>query len=291
MTLVRSWMFVPGNNRRRLEKVRELAADVIIYDLEDAVPLQEKASARDMVRQAVQENGSRPQYVRVNDPTTPFYLDDLYGLIGHGLTGIVLPKAANRQQILAVEAHLTQLENHGNLPCGSMEIVPLIETASGLYHAYDIASASARVKRLAFGSVDFALDIGARLTREGTELLFARSQLVVISRAAGIEPPIDAVFVDVKDAEGLRNDARLARQLGFQGKLVIHPDQIPIVHDAFSPTKEEIAEAKAVAAAFDEALASGSAAISVNGKLVDYPVAERAKRILRQAEALQHLRT
>lgn len=291
MRLARSWMFVPGSSRRRLDKVRELAADMIIYDLEDAVPLQEKVGARDMVRLALRENDSRLQYVRVNDPSTPFYLDDLNGTIGRGLTGIVLPKAANRQQILAADAHLTQLEHHLNLPCGSTEIVPLIETAAGLYHAYDIASASPRVKRLAFGSVDFALDIGARLTREGTELLFARSQLVVISRAAGIEPPIDAVFADVKDAEGLAHEARLARQLGFQGKLVIHPDQIPIVHDAFSPTAEEIAEAKAVAATFDEALASGSAAIQVNGKLVDYPVAERAKRILREAKALQHPRT
>lgn len=286
MTWIRSWMFVPGNNRRRLEKVKELAADVIIYDLEDAVPLFEKENARKMVREAVQKGKGRVQFVRVNDPSTPFYLDDLISIISPKVAGIVLPKAAGKEQIIAADAQLALLENKQGMPIGTTEIVPLIESAQGLYSAYEIASASARVKRLAFGSVDFTLDIGAKLTAKGTEILFARSQLVALSRAAGIEAPIDAVFVDVKDGEGLMEDARLARQLGFGGKLVIHPDQLAIVHEAFSPTPEEITEAKEMAAAFDAAVASGSASIQVKGKLVDYPVAARAKRILEQGGLL-----
>jgi citrate lyase subunit beta/citryl-CoA lyase len=288
MTLFRSWMFIPGNQPRRLAKAGELAADVLIYDLEDAVPLAEKEQARQLVRQALRENKSRVQYVRVNDPSTPFFPGDINGAVSPETAGIVLPKAAGKEQILAACGQLALVEAQHNLPTGVTEIVPLIESAAGLYRAYEIATASSRVKRLAFGSVDFTLDIGAQLTTEGKEILYARSQLVVISRAAEIEPPIDAVFVQVKDGEGLKRDALLARQLGFQGKLAIHPDQLPVIHQAFSPTAEEIAEAQAIAAAFDEAVASGSAAIQVNGKLVDYPVAVRAKRVLEQARALRN---
>lgn len=286
MSLYRSWMFVPGNHERRLEKARELKADVLIYDLEDAVPLHEKEKAREMVKHALRNNAHVVQYVRVNDPTTPYYKDDVSELVGAGLAGIVLPKAARKEQILSVDQHISEIEELLALQPGAVEIVPLIESAIGLYHAYDIASASSRIRRLAFGSVDFTLDIGAQLTKEGKEILFARSQLVVISRAAGIEPPIDAVYIHIKDDDGLYQDARLARQLGFQGKLVIHPDQIKVVDEVFSPTAEEIEEAKMIVAAFDEALASGVAAIQIDGKLIDYPVAERAKRIVEQAKVI-----
>ncbi|QQE73605.1 CoA ester lyase [Brevibacillus composti] len=284
MSRLRSWMFVPGNQPRRLEKVKHLPADAVIYDLEDAVPLAEKGRARQLVKQALRENNGRMQYVRVNDPSTPYYAEDLAEMADRGLSGIMLPKAATGEQILAVDRELTALEQRRGLLAGSIEIVPLIESAQGLFHAYEIASAGARIRRLAFGSVDFALDIGATLTKEGTEILFARSQLVVVSRAAGIEPPIDAVFADVLDREGLRRDAQLARQLGFQGKLVIHPEQLAIVHACFSPTAEELEEARIIAAAFEEALAAGSASIQVDGKLVDYPVAERARRLLQSVQ-------
>ncbi len=281
MSLLRSWMFVPGNHLRRLEKAKELQADVIIYDLEDAVPLQEKAKAREMVKEALCNNREKVQFVRVNDPSTDFFLDDLSAVAGPDLAGILLPKAASKEQILLTDGLLTQQEKKLGLQYGTLEMVPIIESALGLLHAYEIASANGRVKRLAFGSVDYTLDIGAQLTKEGTELLFARSQLVVVSRAAGIESPIDAVYIHLNDHEGLAEDAKLARQLGFYGKLVIHPDQIQVVNGVFSPTKEEIEDAKRIVEAFDQALASGLAAIQIDGRMIDYPVAERAKRILR----------
>jgi citrate lyase subunit beta/citryl-CoA lyase len=239
-----------------------------------------------MVRKAVCNPTDKVNFVRINDAATPFFFEDLQEVACPGLAGIVLPKAASSNQIELVDYLLTQIEQKRNMETGSIQIVPLIESASGLHHAYQIATASKRVKRLAFGSVDFALDIGVQLTKEGTEILYARSQLVVVSRAAGIEPPIDAVYIHVKDAEGFLRDTQLAKQLGFQGKLVIHPDQIGTANQVFAPTAEEIEEAKTIAAAFDEAVATGLAAIQVNGKLVDYPVAERAKRILEQAKAL-----
>ena len=286
MALFRSWMFVPGNVERRLKKAGELAADVIIYDLEDAVSLPEKEKARAMVTEAIRENGDKVNFVRINDPSTPYFLEDLSEAAGSGAKGIVLPKAATTEQILMTDQLLARFEQKHNLVIGSTEIVPLIESALGLFHAYPIARCSHRVKRLAFGSVDFTLDIGAQLTKEGTEILYARSQLVVLSRAAGIEPPIDAVYIHIKDTEGFLRDARLAKQIGFQGKLVVHPEQIAPANEIFAPTPEEIKEAKKIAAAFAEALATGLAAIQVDGKLVDYPVAERAKRIVQQGQDL-----
>jgi len=285
MSLFRSWMFVPGNQERRLQKVKDLGSDIVIYDLEDAVPLQEKDKARELVQQTVADHRDKVQYVRVNDATTPYFAADLR-VAGAGAAGIVLPKAAGKGQIRLVEELLSEVEEKYQLPRGSAEIVPLIESALGVHHAYEIATASQRVKRLAFGSVDFTLDVNAQLTKEGTEILYARSHLVVVSRAAGIEPPIDAVYIHVKDSEGLERDARLAKQLGFQGKLVIHPDQIAVVNQVFAPAQEEVEAARKIVAAFEEAVASGLAAIQVDGRLIDYPVAEKAKRIVAQAKEL-----
>ncbi|GAB7386463.1 aldolase/citrate lyase family protein [Bacillaceae bacterium] len=286
MFLSRTWMFVPGSQERRLQKAKDLPADVIIYDLEDAVAANEKEKARKMVRQALQESVGRVNFVRINDPSTPYFLADLKEVTGKGLAGIVLPKTAKREDVTLVDRLLGQLEEAMNFPKGSIRIVPLIESALGLQYAYEIATASDRVTRLAFGSVDFTLDIGAELTKEGLELLYARSQLVVASRAAGIEGPIDAVYIHIRDREGLRQETQFAKQLGFQGKLVVHPEQIPIVNEIFTPTAEEVKEARGIVAAFAEAVAAGSGAIQWNGKMIDYPVAERAQRIVAQAKAL-----
>jgi citrate lyase subunit beta/citryl-CoA lyase len=286
MSLYRSWMFVPGNHERKLEKAKDLQADVIIYDLEDAVALSEKEKARKMIRKAIADNGNKVNYVRVNDISTPYFLDDVSEVAVAGLDGIVLPKAGKKEDVLLANLLLTQIEQKRNLEQGSTEIVPLIESALGLHNAYEIAASCKRVKRLAFGAVDFTLDINAELTKEGVEILYARSQMVTSSRAAGIDPPIDTVYVHIKDHKGLLTDTRLAKQLGFEGKLVVHPDQINVVNKVFAPTAEEVQEAKAIVAAFDDALYSGAAAIQLNGKMIDYPVAERAKKIVDQAKAL-----
>jgi citrate lyase subunit beta / citryl-CoA lyase len=286
MKRARSWLFVPGNHVRRMEKAVGVPADVLIFDLEDAVPLQEKTAARQRTEEAVRRRKKGVSFVRVNDPTTPFFEEDLEAVVGPGLAGIMLPKAAEREQVQMVDDRLSRLEEQTGLAKGSVQILPLIETAAGLQHAYEVATASGRVSCLAFGAVDFTLDIGARLTKEGTEILFARSQLVVISRAAGLEPPVDTVYVDLDDAEGFERDARLARQLGFQGKLVIHPTQVEIANRVFAPTPQEVEEAKTIAAAFEKALKAGQAAIQVGGKLVDTPVAHRACRVLDQAKEL-----
>ncbi len=278
--LYRTLMFVPGNQQRRLDKVKSLQSDAVILDLEDSVPLHEKESARSLVRQTLLgQHAEQVCFVRINDITTPFLVDDLESVVVSSLRGIMLPKADGRDSIFLADYLLTHFERKNGIDPGKLEIIPLIESASGVQHSYEIASACKRVKRLAFGSVDYALDVRAELTDEGTETLLARSQLVVASRSAGIEPPIDAVYFHINDTQGLSKSAEFAKKLGYQGKLVVHPNQIETVHQAFTPSEEEIEQAERIVQAFAEAQRSGLAAIQLDGKMIDIPVVERAKKM------------
>lgn len=283
MSLFRSLMFVPGNQPRRLEKVPSLRSDVILYDLEDSVPIEEKEIARSLVGEALLKHTYKSSFVRVNALSTVYFFEDVSAVICESLQGIVLPKTEQRDQIVIADYLLTQLERKNGLETGRLEIIPLIETALGISNALEVAASCPRVKRMAFGAVDYTLDIQAELTEESLETFMARSQLVIASRAAGIEPPIDTVYINIKQPEGLEASTKQAKQIGFQGKLVIHPDQIDIVHSVFSPSSKEIEAAQKVIQAFEEANRLGLAAIQVDGKMIDYPVVERAKRILAYA--------
>ncbi len=298
MALYRTWLFIPGSEEKKIAKAGQLDADVILFDLEDAVAVQEKEVARERVKaallaQAIRRHGANeranePHYfVRVNPPDTPFFRDDVEAVAKLGITGVVLPKVEENEHVYVLEHLLDQWEADAGTRQPPIEIVPLIETARGLYHAYELAKASKRIRRLLFGSVDYALDIRATLTKQGHELLYARSHLVVASRAAGLEPPIDSVFLDVHDSAGLTEETRLARQLGFQGKLIIHPKQIAPVHDAFAPTSEERAEAESVIAAYEQSVAAGGGVILLDGKMIDLPVVERARKTLDTARSME----
>jgi citrate lyase subunit beta / citryl-CoA lyase len=286
MSLFRTWMFIPGNQQRRIDKVSELDADIFIYDLEDSVPLQEKMAARVLVAKSIENNQHLQNYVRINDVTTPDFLEDLSFIFVKGLKGIVIPKANDPRDIIRVEKEVDELEERNHLPKGSIKLVPLIETALGIHHAYDIAVSSKRIHQMAFGAIDYCLDINAELTKSGMELLYARSQLIVASRAAGIEAPVDTVFLNILDSEGIRKESEYVKQLGFQGKLVIHPNQIPIVNTIFIPTQEEIKEAKEIVSAFKKAAEKGIASLQINGKMVDYPVVNKAIKVCEKAELL-----
>jgi citrate lyase subunit beta/citryl-CoA lyase len=280
MPLFRSLMFVPGNQQRKIDKVKDLASDAIIFDLEDSVPANEKKTARQMVRLALQENNERVNFVRINDVSTPHLMADLEAVIHSGLHGVMLSKADIKDHVIIVDYLLSHLERQNAIEPGTLEIIPLIESASGVHHAYDIATVSTRVKRLAFGSVDYTLDIQAELSDEGAETFYARSQLVVASRAAGIESPIDAVHIRINDKEGLQQSTQMAKRLGYQGKLVIHPDQIEIVNKVFAPTSEEIEYARRIVLAYEEANKAGSAAFQLDGRMIDSPVVARFKKII-----------
>ncbi|MBO8167885.1 MAG: CoA ester lyase [Thermoanaerobacteraceae bacterium] len=281
--MFRTMLFAPGNNERRMQKALSLPADAVIFDLEDAVALNEKKNAREMVCSVLSQARQRKVFIRINSLDTPYAEEDLQKIIPMKPDGIMVPKAEHAEGICRISEIIDELEKQENIALGHVKLIPLVETAAGVLNAYQIAGASGRVICLAFGAIDFTLDIGTGLSDEGSELAYARSHLVVASRAAGIGAPVDTVYPNIKDQEGLRQDTLRAKQLGMFGKLVIHPDQIPVVNEIYTPDDAEIAFAKKVVRAFREAEEQGVAAIQVDGKFVDYPVAVRAENILKLA--------
>lgn len=291
MRLLRTMLFAPGNRPRMLEKVGQCGADAVILDLEDAVPIADKAATRPAVRAAVHNITSCPVYVRINPlvATTGFSQAigeaDLRALICPELSGVIVPKVEAADQVRQADRLLQDLERQHGLEEGAVDLIPIIETALGVHRAYEIATAGTRVTRLAFGAGDFTRDIGVTWSRREIESQYARAALVVASRAANIEPPFDTVWVDLRDQRGLVRSARLAKQLGFQGKMVIHPAQVEPVNTVFSPTAEEIAAAQRVIEAFGQAEAQGLASIQLDGQFIDYPIVESARRLLATAVA------
>ena len=276
----RSFLFAPGNHARRVEKALTIAADAVILDLEDAVAVSEKSATRDLVVAAFRQPRHGKLYVRVNAYTTEWCFADLLAIVHPGLDGIILPKVENSDQLRAVDWMLTNLERARGLPMGAIDLVPIIETAMGVRDIGAIAASGTRVKRMAFGAGDYTLDLGMVWSRDEGELLPARSAVVMASRAAGIEPPIDTVWADLRDAEGFAKSAAHAAALGFQGKMCIHPDQIASANAAFSPSAEQLVWAGKVIAAFDEAEAKGLASIQLDGQFIDYPIVQRARQVV-----------
>ncbi|RKO67261.1 HpcH/HpaI aldolase/citrate lyase family protein [Desulfofundulus salinus] len=283
---LRSFLFAPASDLRKVDKALSLDADAVILDLEDAVAVSEKVRARSLVLDVLGRTSREGIYVRVNGVNTRWIVGDLMAVVGGRPAGIMLPKAEDAEEVRRVDWLIGQLEREYGLPTGEMELIPLVETARGVMNAYEVATSCPRVKRLAFGAVDYTLDICTSLTGQGTEIFYARSHLVVASRAAGIEGPIDTVYPNIKDEEGLAEECRLVRSLGFAGKLVIHPAQLGPVNEIFSPTPREIDYAAKVAQAFAQAEAEGIAAVQLEGKFIDYPVAAWARRTLAIARAL-----
>jgi citrate lyase subunit beta / citryl-CoA lyase len=263
----RSYLFVPGNRPERFDKALASGADVVILDLEDAVAPADKDAARAAVANWL--NAAKPVYLRVNAADSNWFESDMQILASPGIAGIMLPKAENADAIAALHRRAG----------AAVKIVPLIETALGLWRAEAVASALG-VARLAFGSVDFQLDTG--ISGDDRELLFARSQLVLVSRVAGILPPVDGVTVALDDETVLRDDVAKASRLGFGGKLAIHPKQVRAINEGFLPQPAEIAWAQQVVAAAD---ASGNNAVRLEGKLIDLPIIARARALLAAVHA------
>jgi citrate lyase subunit beta/citryl-CoA lyase len=277
---LRSFLFAPGNHARRVEKALTLPADAVILDLEDAVAINEKPATRELVVAAFGLPRHGRLYVRVNAYTTDWCYADVVTIARTGLDGIVLPKVETADQLRSVDWLLTNLEHERGLPSGGIDLVPIIETALGMSNVGAIAGSGARTKRLAFGAGDYTLDLGMIWSRDEAELLPARSAVVMASRAAGIEPPLDTVWADLRDAEGFARSAALAAALGFQGKMCIHPDQITVTNAAFSPSPEQLSWARRVVAAFEEAEANGLASIQLDGQFIDYPIVQRARQVI-----------
>ena len=256
-----------------------LDADVVILDLEDAVATAEKRTARGAVAAALSRPRRSLLYVRVNAADTEFCYGDLVAIVGPGLDGIVLPKVESATALATIDWLLAQLEREQDLLPGAIDLIPIIETAGGLTNLDIILAAGTRVRHAAFGAGDFTLDVNMAWSRTEAELAFARARIATASRAAGIEAPLDTVWVDLADEEGLEMSARTALGFGFQGKMCIHPKQIAPVHRVFTPGEAEVAYAERVVEAFAEAEAVGSAAIQLDGKFIDYPILYRAQRV------------
>ena len=264
----RSFLFAPGSEERKLVRALESGADAVVADLEDAVAPEEKGAARDLATRLLDDARTESlRLLRVNGVGTEWHDGDLAAVSGRGLDGIVLPKAT--------DADVRAVADRVDVP-----IVAIVETARGLREAFEVASHE-QVAVLLLGAVDLGLDLGLEQRDDGQEILFARSSLVVDSAAAGLRGPVDRVWVDVRDLEGLARDCAFARSLGFRGKALVHPDQIAPTHEAFAPTAGELQRAREIVAAYDRAVGDGHGVVALDGDMIDAPVAERARELLK----------
>ncbi len=288
MTLNRSFLFAPGNVARRVEKAFTLEADAVILDLEDSVATAEKVAARKAVAAALGRKGRARVYVRVNAPSTPFCHGDLLATLQPGIDGVVVPKIESAADLHAIDWVMAALERERGIAEGSLDLMPIIETAAGVQRVDRVLQARNlrsypgpwRVKRVAFGAGDFANDLGLSPTLDEPELAGARERIVLASRAAGVEAPIDSPWFHFKEAEAFRRSLERSRRSGFQGRLCVHPDQLAPVNAAYQPSAEELERARRIVAAFREAEARGEAAVQVDGLMVDYPIVYRAQALL-----------
>jgi citrate lyase subunit beta / citryl-CoA lyase len=292
---MRSLMFVPAHRERMVERALGLgefgasALDVAILDLEDGVPPAAKDEARrriaDVLAVPARDGGGPGRFVRIRRALSDDGADDLEAVVHPGLAGIVAPKVRRPDEVAWIAERLDALEKGAKIPHGTVQVIPSIESAAALIEAPRIALASDRVVGLAFGSEDFALDLGLPTKREGeaADLLYARSATVVAAVSAG-KLAFDGIWPDIKDTAGLRADTLRARRLGFAGKTLIHPDQITVVNEIFSPTPVEVEEARRVVHAFDAAVTRGEGAVALDGRMLDAPVVDRARRVLRAVE-------
>ncbi len=284
--LRRSRLYLPGNNPDLMLNAGLFGPDAIILDLEDSVAPSEKDAARVLVRNALRQVDFRSseRIVRINPLRTEFGREDLEMIVPEAPDTLLVPKCERGQDVQEVAQLLDELEEKYAVPW-RIHLMPLIESAKGVWHAYEIASASDRVVALAFGAEDFTADIGAERTTEGRESFVARSLIVLGAKAAGVQA-IDTVFSDVQDVEGLVRSTEESAALGFDGKGVIHPLQIEPIHKVFAPTPEQIERAKQIVAALEEAEKRGAGVATLGTKMIDAPVAARARRILRLAEEM-----
>jgi citrate lyase subunit beta / citryl-CoA lyase len=290
MKPLRTLLFAPCTRPELMAKAQDSTADGLIFDLEDSVPVHAKAQARQAVAQALAHGLKKPTLVRINHPRAGDALADLEAL-GHrplsSLMGVILPKAEATADIEWLSARLAEIEARGGWSAGSLKILPLIETCLGLRNTYDLARASERVCGMSLASAeqgDFMVDLGGRWTPASLALAYPRSKMVVDARAAGLSWLVDGVFMNLADASALQAECLLARELGFIGKMAIHPNQVDVMHQVFSPSAQEVEYARGLLEAFRAAEAQGIGAVRYQGMMVDYANVRLAERTLALAQ-------
>ena len=279
--LRRTMLYVPGNNPGMIKDVHIYGSDSIMFDLEDSVSLGEKDSARYLVHTALSNlnYGNVETVVRINGLDSEYGLNDLEAIVRAKPDIIRLPKTETAQDIHDVEGEISRIERAVGMEEGTIKLMAAVESALGIINAYGIATASKRLVGIAIGAEDFVTDLKTTRSLDGIELLTARSQLLMAARAARIDA-IDTVFSDVNNEEGFINEVKLIKQLGFDGKSIINPRQIAPVHEIFTPSQQDIDKALRIMEAIEIANKNGSGVISLNGKMIDKPIVERARRVV-----------
>lgn len=284
--LRRTMLYVPGNNPGMIRDVHIYGSDSIMIDLEDSVSIHEKDAARLLVYHSLKtlDYGDIEVLVRVNALNTPYGKEDFEAIVRAKPDAIRLPKTETAQDVVEADQLISKIEQEVGMEQGAIKLFAAIESAKGVLNAQQIAISSSRLIGIAIGAEDFVTDLKTTRSLEGIELLTARSLVLFAARAAGIDA-VDTVFSDVDDEEGFMNEVKLIKQMGFDGKSIINPRQIDIVHRVYTPTEEEIRKSLRIIEAIKEAEEKGSGVISVGGKMVDKPIVERARRVLDLADA------
>lgn len=284
-SLYRTMFFVPGNAPGKLTKAEIYGADCLIYDLEDAVAVNQKDAARELVKSFL--STYRPDCrigIRINAQDTPYYEDDVAAMVPLKPDFLRLPKSETAENMQKLDALITKHEEANGITPGTVKIVATIETALGVYNAFQIATGSKRVIGIGLGAEDFRTDMRMSRSEDGKEILFARNFISLSAHAAGVMP-LDYVYSNFRNTEGFVEDVKFGKMLGFTCKSVIHPSQIPLVHSVYDPTDKEIEHAKRVLMVYEEAVAKASGVISLDGKMIDMPMVTRAKAVLAYAQA------
>ena len=287
MTVLRSLLFVPGNRADMLAKAVGLTPDALVPDMEDSVPVEEKARARDVTAAALAQlaQGGVSVIPRVNALDTGLLEEDLAAVVGPYSYGVSVGKIYTPKDVRSIAGILARLEQKAGVPVGHTRLVLWMETAMAIVHAYDICAASPRIIGVAFGAEDFTHDMGIERTTDDSEVAMPRSLVCVAARAANVLA-LDTPYFLFRDPEGLRHNALASKKIGFKGKFAIHPAQIDIINATFSPSAADIDYARRVVAAFEEAERAGKGATSLDGKVVDVPVVKRARALLEVAESM-----
>lgn len=289
MAIMRSVFYVPANNQKFIDKAPSLPCDIVTFDIEDAVPPAQKEVARRMTVENLQKmaGGRAEVYVRVNGWHTEFTNADLEAVVRPGLNGITLPKTRNLDDVKRLDWKLSELEYRNGMPEGSVKISVLLETAMGIMNAYEIVTGSPRIVSAFFGAVDYCADMRIRMTNKASEQQLARSTVAIAARAAGIVA-LDAPFADYSNMDAFIENTNDGRQMGFEGRMIIHPSQIEVANRLYSPTDEEVAHACKVVKVFEEeGLAKGLASVPFEGGMVDTPVYVNAQGVLSRFEEIK----
>jgi citrate lyase beta subunit len=282
----RALLYMPGDDRRKIEKATTLGVDCICMDMEDGVAITRKAEARAVIAQAMKELdfGSSERCIRINSFGSGFEKFDLVAAVATNPDAIVVPKVETAEQVRSISEYIEMYELSSKMGTGTIRMLVGVETAKGIMNLKEIASADRRLEAIIFGAEDFAASVGATRTQQGTEVLYARSAVVTACAANELQA-LDMVYIDFRDVEGLRAESQEGARLGFSGKQIIHPNQVEPVQEAFTPSEEAIEYAQRVVRSFSASQREGKGAFALDGKMIDMPLLKNAQKVLDRAKA------